>query len=347
MEQLIECIPNFSEGRDTNIIRGIEKAIRSVNGVTILHIDQGYDANRTVITFAGPPLEVCEAAFRATAKAAELIDMRVQKGTHPRIGATDVLPLVPLKNISMEQTVEWAHILASRIGNELNIPVYCYEKAAFVPGRITLSDCRSGEYESLPGKLASQNGIPDFGPMRYDHHVAKTGATIVGARAMLVAYNLNLNTQDVSIARSIAALIREKGPTPKELELPPLKKFSTIREISPAKLKGIRAIGWYIDAYGFAQVSCNITDYKTTPLHVVFEAASNFANLLGCKITGSELIGLLPLDALTSSGKHFLPENKGEPFTEIEILNRAIKKLGLDQLKPFNPKERIIEYLIP
>ncbi|MDR3246323.1 MAG: glutamate formimidoyltransferase [Prevotellaceae bacterium] len=314
MKQLIECIPNFSEGRDPDKVQQIAKAIESVPGINLLNIDSGADANRTVITFSGQPGDVCTAAFEAIKIASEIIDMRAQRGKHPRIGSADVCPFVPLENISMDETVEYARELAKRVGNELQIPVYCYENAAFVPERRELAYCRKGEYEALKQKLAAQK--PDFGPDTFSVNVAKTGATIIGARNPLIAVNFNLGTKSKEIASQIAAEIREKG-----------------KNDTDAKLKGINAIGWYIADYDIAQVSVNITDINATPLYKVFEEVGDRAAKIGIDLTGTEIIGLIPEKALLDSGRYFLSQTgrSGDLSKEV-LLETAIERLGLNDV---------------
>jgi glutamate formiminotransferase/formiminotetrahydrofolate cyclodeaminase len=325
MTRLIECVPNFSEGRDTAKIQLIVKSIEAVSGAKLLHIDSGYDANRTVITFAGEPEAVCNAAFAAIKTAAEVIDMQRQHGKHPRIGSTDVCPLVPVKNISMKETVEYARKLAERVGNELKIPVYCYENAAYIPERKSLAFCRKGEYESLEQKLSVQK--PDFGPDIFSANVAKTGATVIGARDFLIAVNFNLNTKSKDTASLIASGIREKG-----------------NKDTDAKLKGIKAIGWYIADFDIAQVSVNITDINATPLHKVFEEVEKRASKLGINVTGTEIIGLIPEQVLIFAGDYFLSQTGNHsPVSSDFLIKIAIEKLGLNDLFPFNSEEKILE----
>jgi glutamate formiminotransferase/formiminotetrahydrofolate cyclodeaminase len=327
MNPLIECVPNFSEGKDSSKIRLICKSIESISGVKLLHIDSGADANRTVVTFAGAPESVCDAAFEAIKMASKIIDMQVHYGKHPRIGSTDVCPLIPIRNVSMDDTVKYAHKLAERVGNELNIPVYCYENAAFFPERRNLAFCRKGEYELLKQKLYDQK--PDFGPSVFDQRVAKTGATIIGARNFLIAVNFNLNTKSKDTASLIASGIREKG------------KNST-----DAKLKGVKAIGWYIADFDIAQVSVNITDMESAPLYVVFEEIVKRAGQLGVNVTGTEIVGLVPEKALFDSGRYFLSQTEGENPANISgklLLKTAIEKLGLNDLSPFISDEKILE----
>lgn len=350
MKQLIECVPNFSEGRNMQVIRQITAEIESVEGVKLLDVDMGKSTNRTVVTFVGTPVEVCEAAFRATKKAAELIDMRSHQGTHPRFGATDVCPLVPVSGITMEEVADHARKLAQRIGEELHIPVYCYEFAAFDKSRRNLADCRKGEYEGLARKMASPGWKPDFGPAQWDESVARTGATAVGARNFLIAYNINLNTTSVRRANSVAFDIREKGRVKREgdpINGRIIKDKNGEPLYEPGLLKAVKAIGWYIEEYGIAQVSVNITDITVTPLHIVFDTACEQARKRGLRVTGSELIGVIPLNAMLEAGKYFLhKQNRSTGIPEKEIIKMAVKSLGLDDLTPFYPEKKIIEYIL-
>ena len=350
MNQLIECVPNFSEGRNLDVINQITHEIALVEGVKLIDIDPGKATNRTVVTFVGTPGAVCEAAFRAVRKASEVIDMRKHKGEHPRFGATDVLPLVPVSGISMEETVEYARKLGERIGNELGIPVYCYEFAAAEEKRQNLSNCRAGEYEGLPQKLVNPEWKPDFGPAEFNEQVAKTGATALSARNFLIAYNVNLNTTSTRWANSIAFDIREKGRVMREgdpLTGKPMKDEKGDLVYEPGLLKGVKGIGWYIEEYGIAQLSFNITDITKTSMHQVFEAACERAAVRGIRVTGSELVGVVPLQAMLDAGKYFLEkQHRSTGISDNEILKIAIKSMGLDELAPFDPKKKIIEYLI-
>ncbi len=347
MKKIIECVPNFSEGKDMGIIKQITDQIETVEGVRLLDVDPGAATNRTVVTFVGSPEVVIEAAFRAVKKASEIIDMRKHKGEHPRFGATDVCPLVPVSNITMEETVEFARKLAKRIGDELEIPLYCYESAAFTTERRNLAFCRSGEYEGLPEKILKPEWKPDFGPAKFNE---KSGATAVGARDFLVAYNINLNTTSTRRANSIAYDIREKGRVKREgnpITGKIVKDEKGNQVFSPGTLKSVKGIGWFIEEYGIAQISLNLTNISVTPVHVAFEEASKKAALRGIRVTGSELVGLIPLKAMIDAGKYFLKkQERSVGVSEEEIIKIAIKSLGLDDLKPFNPKEKIIEYLI-
>ncbi len=350
MKQLIECVPNFSEGRDMNIIKQITDEIESVEGVKLLDVDPGADTNRTVVTFVGTPDEVVEAAFKAVQKAAEVIDMSKHKGAHPRFGATDVCPLVPVSNITMEETVEYARKLAERIGNELGIPVYCYENAAFTEERRNLANNRKGEYEGLKDKLSDPHWKPDFGPAEFNERVAKTGATAVGARDFLVAFNVNLNTTSTRRANAIAFDVRERGRVKREgdpLTGKIVKDENGNPVYIPGSLKAVKAIGWYIEEYGIAQISMNLTNISITPVHVAFDEVCKKADARGVRVTGSELVGLIPLEAMLEAGRYFLRKQKRSVGVDRdELLKIAIKSMGLDDLKPFNPKEKIIEFLL-
>ncbi len=347
MNQLIECVPNFSEGRNPQVIKQITDAIESVEGVKLLNVDPGKATNRTVVTFVGSPDDVIEAAFRGVKKASELIDMSKHQGEHPRFGATDVCPLVPIANISMEETVEYAHKLAKRIGDELAIPIYCYEFAAQSEERKSLANCRSGEYEGLPEKLKNPRWKPDFGSASFN---ASAGATAVSARNFLVAYNVNLNTTSTRRANSIAFDVREAGRIKREGN-PVTGKVVKDENGEPVRvpgtLKKVRAIGWFIEEYGVAQISMNLTDITVTPVHVAFDEVCKSAEKRGMRVTGSELVGLVPLQAMLDAGKYFLrKQERSTGISDDEIIKIAIKSMGLDELGEFNPKERIIEYLL-
>lgn len=343
MKQLIECVPNFSEGNDMGIIKQITDRIESVEGVKLLDVDPGKTTNRTVVTFVGEPEQVIEAAFLGIAKAKELIDMSKHKGEHPRMGATDVCPLVPIANITMDETVKYAHKLAKRVGEELNFPVYCYEFAAQSEERKNLAYVRSGEYEALPEKLKKAEWKPDFGPSVFD---AEAGATAVSARNFLVAYNFNLNTTSTRRANAIAFDVREAGRIKKENGKTVLDdKGNKVR--IPGTLKSTKAIGWYIEEYGVAQISMNLTDITITSIHEAFDEVDRAARERGVRVTGSELVGLVPKQAMIDAAKHFLrKQQRSVGIDEAELIKIAIKSLGLDELKPFNPEERIIEYLL-
>ncbi len=349
-KQLIECVPNFSEGNDMAIIKQITDQIESVEGVRLIDVDPGKATNRTVVTMVGTPEEVCEAAFRAVKKAQELIDMRKHKGAHPRFGATDVCPLVPVANITMEEVVKYAHKLAKRIGDELNIPIFCYESAATEPKRRNLASCRQGEYEALAKRIETPEWKPDFGPSKWSESVAKSGATAVGARNFLIAYNVNLNTTSVRRANSIAFDVRERGRIKREGD--PLtgkivkdEKGNTVYE--PGLLKTVKAIGWFIEEFGIAQISMNLTDITVTPLHVAYDTVFERANARGLRVTGSELVGVVPLQAMLNAGKYFLRKQKRSTgISDSEIIKIAVKSMGLDELYPFDPKKKIIEYIL-
>ena len=350
MKQLIECVPNFSEGRNKAVIDAIVQAIKAVEGVKVLDVDPGEATNRTVVTFVGEPEPVCEAAFLGAAKAQELIDMRQHHGAHPRSGATDVLPLVPVSGISLEECAALARKLAKRLYEELGIPCYCYEAAAFKPQRKNLAVCREGEYEALPEKMADEARKPDFGPGEFTEKVAKCGATNVGARGFLVAVNFNLNTTSTRRAMAVAFDVREKGRKAREggsLTGKLLKDENGNQLWIPGTLKGCKAIGWYIDEYGIAQVSMNITDIDRTPLHVAFEEVSRAAAARGLRVTGAEIVGLVPKRVLIEAGKFYLEkQQRSLGISEEEIVKIAVKSLSLDDLKPFEPQEKVIEYLI-
>ncbi len=350
MEKLIECVPNFSEGRDMNIIKQITDQIESVEGVKLLDVDPGKATNRTVVTFVGTPDQVVEAAFLAVKKAKELIDMRHHKGAHPRFGATDVCPLVPVSNITMEETVEYAHKLAKRIGEELNVPVYCYEFAAREEKRRNLAACREGEYEALPKRIVTEEWKPDFGPAEWNEEVAKSGVTAVGARNFLIAYNVNLNTTSTRRANAVAFDVRERGRVKREgnpVTGKIVKDENGNPVMIPGMLKSVKAIGWYIEEYGIAQISMNLTDITVTPLHVAYDAVYERCNDRGLRVTGSELVGVVPLKAMLDAGKYFLrKQQRSTGIPEKEIIKIAVKSLGLDDLYPFDPDKKIIEYLL-
>lgn len=350
MRQLIECVPNFSEGRDMTIIKQITDEIEKIDGVKLLDVDPGAATNRTVVTFVGTPDEVVEAAFIAVKKAAEIIDMRHHKGEHPRFGATDVCPFVPVANITMEETVEYAHKLAKRIGEELEIPIYCYENAAQTDERRNLATCRSGEYEGLKEKLSNPRWKPDFGPAEFSDRVAGSGVTAVGARDFLVAFNVNLNTTSTRRANAIAFDVRERGRTKREgnpLTGKIVKDENGKPVMIPGSLKAVKGIGWFIEEYGVAQISMNLTNISITPVHIAFDEVSKKAEARGIRATGSELVGLIPLEAMLDAGRYFLGKQKRSLGVDNdELIKIAIKSMGLDDLKPFIPNERIIEYVL-
>lgn len=335
MKRIIECVPNFSEGVNLSVIKQITDSIESIDGVRLLNVDPGKATNRTVVTFVGEPEAVSEAAFQAIKKAGELIDMRTHKGAHPRMGATDVCPFIPIAGISLEETAEFARKLAERVGKELSIPVYCYEAAQPNKSRSNLSIIRAGEYEGFFKKINDTEWKPDFGPTVFD---AKRGATVIGARDFLVAYNINLNTTSTRRANAVAFDIREAGRT----------KIENGKSVTiPGSLKAVKAIGWYIEEYGIAQISINLTDIRTTPVHIAFDEACKKATERGLRVTGSELVGLVPLKALTDAGRYFLQKQKRSTgVSEKELIKIAVRSLGLDELAPFDPEKRVIEYLL-
>ena len=349
-KEIIECVPNISEGRDEDKIRIISQIVEEVDGVKLLNVDPGKATNRTVITFVGEPQQVIDAAFLLIQKAQELIDMSKHSGEHPRMGATDVCPLVPIANISMEETAKWAHKLGERVGTELGIPVYHYEAAAKEEKRVNLANCRQGEYEGLSKKLVDADWKPDFGPAEFNKTVEKSGATGISARDFLVAYNVNLNTTSTRRANAVAFDIREGGRIKREggtLSGKVMKDADGNPLKTPGLFKAVKGIGWYIEEYGVAQISYNLTDINISPLHEVFDKTCERAIARGMRVTGSELIGLVPKKVLIDAGKHFLKKQKRSTgINENEIIKIAIKTLGLDELAPFNPEERIIEYML-
>ena len=358
MDKIIECVPNYSEGRNKEVIDLIVKAIadttvnteRGEERVRVLDVDPGEATNRTVVTFVGSPEAVMEAAFQGEKKAAELIDMRQHHGAHPRSGATDVLPLIPVAGTTLDECAGWARTLAKRIYDELGIPCYCYEAAAYTPERRNLAVCRAGEYEALPEKVIDPKRKPDFGPGEYNETVAKAGATNVGARDFLIAVNFNLNTTSTRRAMAVAFDVREKGRPAREggsLTGKILKDAEGQTIWIPGTLKGCKAIGWYIEEYGIAQVSMNITDINTTPLHVAFEEVCRAAAARGLRVTGTEIVGLVPKRVLLETGRYYLEkQQRSLGISEDEIIKIAAKSLGLSDLKPFNPREKIIEFLM-
>ena len=350
MKQLIECVPNFSEGRNLEIIKQITDVIEKSEGVKLLDVDPGFSTNRTVVTFVGTPHEVVETAVQVIKKAQELIDMRQHHGDHPRFGATDVCPLVPVANITMEETAEYARKLAKRVGEELGIPVYCYENAAFEEKRRNLANCRRGEYEGLKDKLGNPEWKPDFGPAQFSEAVAKSGATAISARDFLIAVNFNLNTTSTRRANAIAFDVRETG-RPKRDGNPITGKIMKDENgnniMIPGTLKGTKAIGWFIEEYGIAQVSMNITNTSATPLHAAFEEVREKAEKRGIRVTGAEIVGLVPKNALIEAGNYFLKkQQRSLGIDEKEVIKIAVKSMGLDDLKPFDPAEKVIEYLL-
>lgn len=348
--RIIECVPNFSEGRDKNVIKSITDAIESVKGINLLDVDPGEATNRTVVTFVGEPEAVVEAAFRGVKRAAELIDMRSHHGAHPRMGATDVCPLIPISGITLEECAELARKLAKRIADELEIPTYCYEAAAFTPERRNLAVCREGEYEALPEKMNHSGKGPDFGDRPFDEKAARSGATTVGARDFLIAVNFNLNTTSTRRANAIAFDVREKGRPMREggkITGKPLKDADGNTIMQPGTLKATKAIGWFIDEYGIAQVSMNITDISFTPLHIAFDEVCRAANARGLRVTGTEIVGLVPKRTLIEAGRYFLhKQQRSTGISEDEIIRMAVKSMGLDELTPFRPEEKVVEFMI-
>lgn len=349
MKRLIECVPNFSEGRDLEIIRQITDAIEAIEGVKLLDVDPGKATNRTVVTFVGEPEAVVEAAFQGVKKASELMDMRYHHGEHPRIGATDVLPLVPVAGVTLEECAQMARTLAERIARELSVPTYCYESAALKPERKNLAVCRRGEYEALQQRITQPEEMPDFGGGEWTEQAARSGATVVGARDFLIAVNFNLNTTSTRRANAIAFDVREKGRPMREK--PIVGKI--VRDengkpvMIPGTLKGCKAIGWFIEEYGIAQVSMNITDIAATPLHIAFEEVCRAAAARGVRVTGTEIVGLVPRTALLEAGKYFLrKQQRSLGITDEEILDIAVRSMGLSELTPFRPEEKIVESLI-
>ena len=345
MQKLIECVPNFSEGRDQNVIQQITEAIESVEGVSLFDVDPGASTNRTVVTFVGSPEAAVKAAFRAIQKAAELIDMRKHKGAHPRMGATDVCPFIPVSNVNWEEAIACANQLGKRIGDELNIPVYLYEKAAKNKSRSNLSVIRAGEYEGFFEKIKDPAWKPDFGPSVFNE---KSGATVIGARDFLVAYNVNLNTKAVRRASSVAFDVRENGRVKTEDGTPSGKPVLDAKG-EPVRISGmlkhVKAIGWYVEEYGTAQVSMNLTSIEETPLHIAFDACCEAASKRGLRVTGSEIVGMLPKKCLVDGGRYFLRKQKwSEGASEKELIDMAIRSMGLGELKPFDPKEKVIEF---
>jgi glutamate formiminotransferase/formiminotetrahydrofolate cyclodeaminase len=344
-DRVLECVPNFSEGRDPAVIRAITDRIVAVDGIRLLGVEPGKATNRTVVTFVGEPQAVLEAAFRGAAAAAELIDMRTHRGEHPRFGALDVCPLIPVAGVTMEEAAAWARQLGRRIGDELGIPVFLYEHAASTPGRRNLADVRAGEYEGLRERLAKPEWRPDFGPAAFN---PKSGAVAVGARKFLVAYNVNLNTTSTRRANAIAFDVREKG---RMTRAPDPLTGEVVRDAdghpawTPGSLKAVKGIGWFIPEYGVAQVSLNLTDLDVTPLHVAFEEVCRRAEARGVRVTGSELVGVVPLEAMLEAGRHFLrKQQRSTGVPDRELVRIAVRSLGLSELRPFDPDEKIIEW---
>lgn len=346
-KKIIECVPNFSEGRDMSVIKQITDVIESVEGIKLLDVDPGKDTNRTVVTFVGEPGAVAEAAFLSVKKASELIDMSKHQGAHPRMGATDVCPFIPVSGISMNETVLVARQVAERIGNELGIPVYCYENAAFKPERKNLASCRSGEYEGLERKLSDPEWKPDFGPSVFN---VRSGATAVGARDFLVAFNINLNTTSTRRANAIAYDVREKGRPAREGDTVNGKILTDEKGekvMIPGSLKSVKAIGWYIEEYGIAQISMNLTNVSVTPVHIAFDEVCRKADARGVRVTGSELVGLIPLGSLLDAGRYFLDRQQlSSGVSDDELIKIAVRSMGLNDIHPFIPEEKIIEYVM-
>ena len=349
-KRIIECVPNFSEGRNLETIKKITDVIEASKGVKLLDVDPGEATNRTVVTFVGEPAAVCDAAVAAIKRATELIDMRQHKGAHPRMGACDVCPLIPVSGITLEECAELARALAKRIAEETNVPTYCYEAAAFKPERRNLAVCRAGEYEALPEKMMDEARKPDFGARPYDEGVAKTGATAVGARDFLVAVNYNLNTTSTRRANAIAFDVREKGRPMREgnpITGKIIKDENGKPVMKPGTLKACKAIGWFIEEYGIAQVSMNMTNLTVTPLHAAFDEVCRAADARGVRVTGAEIVGLVPKSTLVDAGRHFLrKQNRSTGLPERELVRIAIESMGLSNLKEFKPEEKVVEYIL-
>ncbi|RKY75518.1 glutamate formimidoyltransferase, partial [candidate division KSB1 bacterium] len=342
MLKIVECVPNFSEGRDLAKIKQITEVVEATEGVKLLDVDPGKDTNRTVVTFVGEPDQVLEAAFQAIKRASEVLDMRTHKGAHARMGATDVCPFVPVSGITMEECAELARKLGKRVGEELGIPVYLYEAAASTPERENLANIRAGEYEGLPEKLKDPKWKPDFGPAEFN---AKAGATVIGAREFLIAYNINLNTRDTKVAKEIAFTIREKGRLKRDANGKIVKDEKGKKLRVPGKFKHCKAVGWYMEDFGRAQVSMNLTNFKITPPHIVFDECCRLATELGARVTGSELVGLIPLDALKEAGTYYLKkQGKTTAVPESELIHIAVLSMGLGDLYPFEKEKKVIEY---
>ena len=344
MRKIVECVPNFSEGQDKTVMEAILNEICAVEGVTLLDSDMGADTHRTVVTFIGHPDGVAEAAFQAIKKASELVDMAKHKGAHPRMGATDVCPFIPVAGVTMEECVELSKLVGERVGTELHIPVYLYEHSATIPERQNLADVRAGEYEALEEKLAKPQWKPDFGPAR---HNPGAGATVMGAREFLIAYNVNLNTRDKKLASEIALSIRESGRKKRGQGGKFVRDGSGAVVNEPGLLRNVKAVGWYIDEYNMAQVSINLTNYKLTPFHQVFETCKSVAAKLGVEVTGSEVVGLIPKEALLEAGRFYLEKQMNSPgVPEEELIRIAVQSMGLAELCPFDPMEKVIDYRV-
>lgn len=344
MSRIIECVPNFSEGRDEATLQAICQAVESVDGVKLLDMDPGAATHRTVFTFAGEPEAVVEAAVRAARAGAERIDMSKHRGEHPRFGALDVCPLVPIAGVTMEETVEYARNLARRLGEEVGLTIYCYEDAATRPERQNLADVRAGEYEGLAAKLANPEWAPDFGPAEFQ---PKSGATAVGARDFLVAYNVNLNTTSVKLANQVAFDVREKGRVKRDDNGKVVRGADGAKLRQPGSLKQVKGIGWFIEEYGVAQISMNLTNISVTPVHVAFDEVVKKSSERGMRVTGSELVGLVPLKSMLEAGRHYLSkQQRSIGVSDAELIKIAVKSMGLDELAPFDPNEKIIEYVL-
>ena len=342
--KLIECVPNFSEGRNEDIINQITSEIKSVSNVKLLDVDPGKDTNRTVVTFAGNPDDVIEAAFLAISKASELIDMSKHEGAHPRMGATDVCPLIPIKGVSVDECIEYSHKLAKKVAQKLKIPIFMYEKSASSKSRQNLAKIRQGEYEGMSDKLKMKDWKPDYGP---DELHIKSGVTAIGVREFLIAYNINLNTSDKKLASDIALDIREAGRAKRDENGKIIRDKDGVMVKVPGTLKSVKAVGWFLDEYNVAQVSMNLIDYKTTSVHKVFEEVRKQAQKRGLRVTGSELVGLIPLDSLLEAGRYYLQEqNKTSGVPDSQLIHIAVKSMGLDEMYPFNNDEKIIDYMI-
>jgi len=342
--KLIECVPNFSEGRNKDIINQITAEISSVSNVKLLDVDPGKDTNRTVVTFAGHPDDVIEAAFLAISKASELIDMSKHEGAHPRMGATDVCPLIPIKGVSVEECIEYSHVLAQKVGKKLKIPIFMYEKSASSKSRENLAKIRQGEYEGMSDKLQLKEWAPDYGPKKIN---VKAGVTAIGVREFLIAYNINLNTSDKKLASDIALDIREAGRAKRDKNGKIIRDKNGVMVKVPGSLKSVKAVGWFLEEYNVAQVSMNLIDYKTTSVHKVFEEVRMQAQKRGLRVTGSELVGLIPLDSLLDAGKYYLKlQNKSCGVSDSQLIHIAVKSMGLDEMYPFNNNEKIIDYMI-
>ena len=342
--KLIECVPNFSEGRNKDIINQITAEISSVSNVKLLDVDPGKDTNRTVVTFAGHPDDVIEAAFLAISKASELIDMSKHEGAHPRMGATDVCPLIPIKGVSVEECIEYSHVLAQKVGKKLKIPIFMYEKSASSKSRENLAKIRQGEYEGMSDKLQLKEWAPDYGPKKIN---VKAGVTAIGVREFLIAYNINLNTSDKKLASDIALDIREAGRAKRDKNGKIIRDKNGVMVKVPGSLKSVKAVGWFLEEYNVAQVSMNLIDYKTTSVHKVFEEVRIQAQKRGLRVTGSELVGLIPLDSLLDAGKYYLKQqNKSCGVSDSQLIHIAVKSMGLDEMYPFNNNEKIIDYMI-